>query len=245
MPFCPDCRTEVSEETRFCPECGRPLVVIGQAVKGKDKKKIAGIIVACIIAIIVIATIATRPPTSMEPEPAIPAHFTTYTDEQGLFSISSPPEWQLALEDLDDVTQAIEDIMNSIESDLPMDVVRVVFMAGLPIAGGYMPNVTVMVAPCPTIICTHDTTVRAEVEALKATYSSYRELSRVKTTVDGRTATILVYEVPVYGITFRYVQMLLLMGGTEWCITCTTLPDEYREWEDDFDAVVRSLRILK
>ncbi|MCK4354207.1 MAG: zinc ribbon domain-containing protein [Dehalococcoidia bacterium] len=53
MPFCPDCGTKVSEETQFCPECGRPLA-IGQAVKGKSKKKLTGIIVACIVAIIVI-----------------------------------------------------------------------------------------------------------------------------------------------------------------------------------------------
>jgi len=53
MLFCPDCGTKVSEETQFCPECGRPLA-IGPAVKGKSKKKLTGIIVACVIAIIVI-----------------------------------------------------------------------------------------------------------------------------------------------------------------------------------------------
>ena len=26
MPFCPDCGTEVSEETRFCPACGKRLI---------------------------------------------------------------------------------------------------------------------------------------------------------------------------------------------------------------------------
>ena len=32
MPFCPNCGTEVSEDTRFCPQCGRPLA-IGQDAK--------------------------------------------------------------------------------------------------------------------------------------------------------------------------------------------------------------------
>ena len=67
MPFCPDCGTQVSEDTRFCPECGRGLaigqVVIGQAVKGKSKKKLAGIIVACVIAIIVVIVLLLKPPT--------------------------------------------------------------------------------------------------------------------------------------------------------------------------------------
>lgn len=62
MPFCPDCGTEVSEDTRFCPECGRPLM-IERAAKGMSKKKIAGIVVACIITIVLVAVLA-RPPSS-------------------------------------------------------------------------------------------------------------------------------------------------------------------------------------
>jgi len=42
---------------RFCPECGHPLVV-GEAGKGLSRKKIAGIIVGCIIAIIIMVAIA-------------------------------------------------------------------------------------------------------------------------------------------------------------------------------------------
>jgi len=53
MQFCPNCGTEVSEDTRFCPECGRPFMIVGQVGNGKNKKKIAGIIVACVIAIVV------------------------------------------------------------------------------------------------------------------------------------------------------------------------------------------------
>jgi len=57
MPFCPDCGTQVSEETQFCPECGHPLA-IGQPARGTSKKKIAGIVVACIVAIILVAVLA-------------------------------------------------------------------------------------------------------------------------------------------------------------------------------------------
>jgi len=35
MPLCPYCHTVVSEDTRFCPECGR-LLAVGKAVKGKS-----------------------------------------------------------------------------------------------------------------------------------------------------------------------------------------------------------------
>jgi hypothetical protein len=61
MPLCPYCHTVVSEDYQFCPECGRPLVV-GEVVEGKSKKKLAGIIVACTIAIITaIVLISVKP----------------------------------------------------------------------------------------------------------------------------------------------------------------------------------------
>ena len=62
MRICPYCHTVVTEDYQFCPECGRPLPV-GEVAEGKSKKKLAGIIVACIVAVTVIAVIATRTPT--------------------------------------------------------------------------------------------------------------------------------------------------------------------------------------
>ena len=281
-----------------------------------SKKKLAGIIVVCIIAIIVIVVLATPTPTPTytlsvsvnppeagsvspsggeyesglqitltatpasgytfdywddaasgssntvtitmnsnktitahfkeEPEPAIPAHFTTYTDELSLFSISYPPEWEPALEYMEEIEQASKDIISSITSDLPTEEAYFLFTAGLPIMDGFMPNVNIVVEPLPEGTWTHDEVVTAEIEGLKAVVSDYQEFSRVKTTIDNRTATIIEWQGNVAGLgTFRDVQMIFLVGKTAWIVTCTSLPDEYSEWEDDFDAIVRSLRILK
>lgn len=62
MPRCPYCHTVVREDYQFCPECGRPLPV-AEVAEGKSKKRLAGIIVACIVAVTVIAVIATRTST--------------------------------------------------------------------------------------------------------------------------------------------------------------------------------------
>ena len=248
MPFCPDCGTEVSEDTRFCPECGRPVLIVGQAGsgEGKNKKKIAGIIAACIVAIIVIVVIVTHKPISMEPEPAIPAHYVTYTDALGLFSISYPPEWELDLESMDDIENFAQEMISSITSDIPVEEAHFVFMAGLPVTGGYIPNVTILVEPLSATIWTHDDMVRAGIQSLKLVFPDYREYSRVKTTVDGRTATIIECQVNLAGIgTLHYMFMFCIVNRTIWTVTCTALPDEYSEWENDFNAAVRSLRILK
>ena len=160
MPFCPNCGTEFSEDTRYCPECGRPFMIVGQVGSGesKNKKKIAAIITACIIAIIVIVVVATRPPASTEPEPAIPAHFATYTDELGIYRISYPPEWELDLESVDDIENFAEEMISSITSDIPVEEAHIIFVAGLPVTGGYIPNVNITVEPLNATIWTHMTT---------------------------------------------------------------------------------------
>jgi hypothetical protein len=59
MPTCPICGTEVKEGAGFCPKCWRRLVG-GQAAKGKSKKKLAAIIVPCVVAIGVVIVVATH-----------------------------------------------------------------------------------------------------------------------------------------------------------------------------------------
>jgi len=61
MPSCPICGTEVREGTGFCPKCLRRLMT-GKAPKGKSKKKLVGIIVACVIVISAVIVIATHLP---------------------------------------------------------------------------------------------------------------------------------------------------------------------------------------
>jgi hypothetical protein len=247
MRLCPYCHTEVIEDAPFCPECrhslavtGQAATITGQAVEGKSKKKLA-VIIACIIASIVIVVLVTHPPTSMGSEPPIPAHFTTYTDELGLFSISYPPELELGLEFIDE--QATQNIISSMNSGLPIEETYTVFNAGLTMQGA----VVVAVEPLPCTVSKHDQMVTAAIEGIKLVSSDYQELSRVRTTVDGRPATIVEYNFtpPWSGPTLRSVTMLCMVHRNLWAVGCSTLPDEYSNWEDTFDAIVRNLRILQ
>ncbi len=57
MPSCPICGVKVSEGAGFCPKCLRRLMK-GQASKGKRKKKLVGIIVACVLVIGAVIVVA-------------------------------------------------------------------------------------------------------------------------------------------------------------------------------------------
>jgi len=59
MPTCPICGIEIKEGAGFCPKCWRRLV--GEpAAKGQSKKKLAAIIVSCVIAITVAIVVTTH-----------------------------------------------------------------------------------------------------------------------------------------------------------------------------------------
>jgi len=246
MRLCPYCHTQLIEDAPFCPECrhslavtGQAVPITGQAVEGKSKKKLA-VIIACVIASIVIVVLVTNPLTSMA-EPPIPAYFTTYIDELGLFSISYPPEFELYPVLIDE--QATQNIISSINSGLPITEAYIVFAAGLTMQCNFMVAVGSLCAK----ISTHDQMVAAEIGWKKDLAPDYQELSRVKTTVDGRPATLVEYNMtlPGSGTRLHCVSMLCMVNRTSWEILCSTSPAEYSNWEDVFDAIVRSLRILK
>lgn len=179
-------------------------------------------------------------------ETEIPAHYTTYTDEVGLFSISYPPDWEPALSQLPDVEAAVKDVITSIESDLPVENVRFIFLAGLPIEAGYAPNVNIVVESMPGVLWIHDKVVEAEITGIKKMFQDYLEFSRVKTTVDGREATIVEWEATIPQVGKNHaLQMFILVGKTAWVVSCSPPLGEFSRWKEDFQAIVRSLRILK
>lgn len=206
-------------------------------------------VVSCALSVLVVTLTIVAPGCTQKEAPAeleIPAHFTTYTDEASLFSISYPQDWEPALSLIEDLEQVTKDLIESIESGLPLERVSAIFFAGIPTGEGYSPNVNIIVEQLPEGINTHDELIEALIEGVKIIIDDYHEFSRNKTTVSGRTATILDWEgtFPQVGKS-RIVQMALMVGKTGWTITCSPPTGEFSKWEEDFDAIVRSLRILK
>ncbi len=218
----------------------------GEKMKRKHYTRYA---MLCLLSVFIIGLMTIMPGCAQEEavvEPEIPAHFTTYTDEAGLFSISYPPEWEPALSIIEDLEGATKEIITSIDSDLPLERASAIFFAGIPAEEGYSPNMNIVVEQLPKGINTHDELIEASIRGVKMIIDDYHEFSRIKTTVSGRTATILNWEgtVPQIGKT-RVVQTGLMVSQTFWTVTCTPPTGEFSKWEEDCNAIVRSLRILK
>jgi hypothetical protein len=180
-------------------------------------------------------------------EPAIPANYTTYTDEQGLFSISYPDDWEVITSLMQDAKAASDAVIKSINDNVPVEKVTAIFGAGLSDGFGYYaPFVNIGIEPMPILIRSNDQVAEAAVRGIKSIIKDYHELSRTKTQVDGREATIIEWEGTIpQDQSARNFQMYLLVGRNAWCVTCRVPPGETDNWKNDFNSIVRSLRIHK
>ena len=180
-------------------------------------------------------------------EPKIPSHYTTYTSEE-LFSVSYPPDWAPATSVMEEV---FEDIKEWAETAAPeaaggMEDVRMVFIAGMPFEEGYYPSVNVIVYPKPLFALTLDALVQAETQWARENLQQYHEYSQVKTTVDGREVIIIDMKGhdPDMG-TWRYFQLYTIKDNLVWVVTTSCILEDFGYYEDTFDQIIRSLRILK
>ena len=220
-------------------------------------------VMTCLLSIIVLASLiaisgctkkatptkeATQPPTiqTITPPttPTTKPNYTTFTDEAGLFSISYPPDWGTDLSILQDEKTTAKDIITALDSDSQLEKVYTIFLAG--INGKGYPYVNIVVESMPGVEWTNDKVVEAGIAGITQLVPDYHLFSQVKTTVDGREATILDWEGTISEVGKSHVlQMVVLVGKTAWFVTCTPPLGEFSNWEEDFQTIVRSLRILK
>lgn len=175
----------------------------------------------------------------------IPSDFLTYDDPSGLFSISYPPDWEVNLEIIPDIMTITEGVINSIRSNVPLENISTLFLAGVPYGLGYNPNVNIGVEPLPPLLHGIEAVAAAEIIGAKQLVDSYAEISRDFTIIDGRDAAIIEYEAETQGIAGHGLVMFTTAGNTIWTVGCVLGAGitDFSEHEDDFQAIVHSLRI--
>lgn len=258
MSYCIKCGKNADPEDVFCTKCGAsleskevPLTDMPPTVHPQKSTSTSWWKIAFIsIALILTGTVAYLVWSNWDniigeaDEYAVPPNFATYTDGSGLFSISYPSDWDTALFLIEDLEEWAKDIITSIESNAPVDRVGVIFAAGIPTTIGYSPNVNIAIESFSGTY-THDGLVEETIQTYEYFYQDYHEIFRTKIVVDGREMTIIEYEATLPGVGKQHqLQAIVLVEKTAWAITCTPPNGQYSLWEDDFNSIMRSLRIL-
>lgn len=209
--------------------------------------KILIIMVSLLLFLLPTACISTPSPTPTAPPPlssgSMPANYTTYTDESGLFNISYPSDWELALWEVP-IGQDREKAIDMLQSGIPIQEDTQIFLAGKKFPE-FPTYVTIDVVPVPTVVSAHDQMVDSMLQIVRQAYPDLTELSSVKTTVDGKEATILEWEgtIPEEQTTFHCLQLYTLTDKAIWVVTCGSPHEEFTQWRNDFNTIVRSLHI--
>jgi hypothetical protein len=180
-------------------------------------------------------------------EPQIPDDYLSYTNMDETYSISYPQGWQLLLHFLDTMEQDVEGSINNINEGNPVEKTTVIFLAGLPTETGYSPSLSIAVEPNKYDLSDMDDVCESEIMGVKKVVQEFNEISREKTVIDGKDAIILrsVQTMPDAGAMF-IMNIFVVVDKNIWTVGCiSSSNEEYSKWEDDFNNIVRSLRILK
>ena len=195
---------------------------------------------------------STTPKIALEPEPPIPTHFATYTDEASFFIISYPQDWEPFPPSMEKIFPSNKDFFKIYNSNVALEGYLLIFTAESPREPGISgANVNIMVQSLSDMTSRGwlrlDEIVEAKLQRTEEIKQEYHEFSRINTIIGGREAVIIDWEssYPDLGKKARCVQMFMIADKLVWQITCNADSEKYDYFKDDLDALVRSLRILK
>ena len=183
-------------------------------------------------------------------ESTIPANFTTYTDELSLFKISYPVGWELDLSRIKTLKQETEEYLKSINSRGTLEKSNIVFFGGVPLDGGYNPNISIFIVPLGNEKLNLEGleyVLKVAVQGFKKDAEEFHELSRITIIIDGKQAMLLESEARYPYLGSMHLLHALLSGERFiWIRTCVVIqPLNFNDFKDDIYAMVKSFKILK
>lgn len=207
---------------------------------------LCSVILLVLLSVILVVSCQQKPvpEPAPKPEPAIPTNFTTYISE-GFFSISYPQDWAPATSVMEELEKEAKEWIKSIDPEVQVEEVKFLFLAGKPTEEGWYPSVGIALTPRSMGYYTLDEISEAEDLWARENTQRYRVYSQVRTFVDGREADITCdedYELET-GL-WRYTGLTTVKDDFVWFVNCSSESQDYNDYEDIFDSIVRSFRIL-
>jgi hypothetical protein len=161
----------------------------------------------------------------------IPATYTTYTDPNGLFTISYPADWVIR----EDNKQSILDTSNAVtrlENGIPDS----------KFGGGLLFGARTTLNPYAEFIM-----VFLPLQSNPTPVHSPSTSTLFRTSVGGREAMMVedIGPKPDSGEKMKGLTVQIVIDRNTWRIEFTARPEDYKNWENDFRSIAGSLRILK
>ncbi|MBN2239070.1 MAG: hypothetical protein JW712_04800 [Dehalococcoidales bacterium] len=187
----------------------------------------------------------------------VPPMFTTYNDPNGLFSVSYPGSWKPFSALISDYT--FDDDKNNLKAGMPIDRVVPLFKAGIEINRVYNPSIMVAVQPIPSgvsniqqwagyISSSESNPVVLEGKEFDV---DYRSISLTETTVNNKNALLdessKLFPSLVDSSSIRGHLLTLWVWSDKyiWCLVCLSDEDNFNQYKDDFNNIVRSFNLIR
>jgi hypothetical protein len=177
--------------------------------------------------------------------PQVPVNYTTYMDESGLFSISYPADWETKPPQTTLYGKNAKETVSGLKSGLPVEDFSVIFVAEKPPQDSNEPYVNISLEPLPAGVTTLEQVIQSDMLAARTAYKDFTQLSGIKTTVDGKEAAIIEWEgtIPAEQYNLYCFQLYMLTDKAIWVVTCGSSHENSTPWRDDFNTIVRTIRI--
>jgi len=185
-----------------------------------NKKKLAGILIACVIAIIVIVVIATRPPATSIPQP--PAGFAAYNDIASGFAIVYPEDWEMIPK------QNIEFALVGFWDRRP---------------GATTNAFYVMKASLPYAMDVEDY-FESEEGYFPGEYANYTPTSTDTLTLNGRKAVRHTWTFTASGDSFKYIRQYTVDHKTIWLLEAGCVLDSFDGYQSVYNTMMSGFYIL-
>lgn len=186
---------------------------------------------------------------SIAPEPTwhLPSDYVTHTHSSGLFSVSFPATWEENPNPTGIDLQTMENLIEKVNAGDFVDQAGPVFFWGVPTETGYNPSCNLVIEPRPESLRTIQRVTEEEIAVIKSFSQAFEEIAFDILISDGRESIIFEYQATINGVDVHSLVLVTIVDDTIWTNGCLVNQKsaDYRDYEIDFQNIVRSLAVYK
>jgi len=173
---------------------------------------------------------------------SIPADYAKYTDPYENYSITFPSNWESDMSAVSNLAQNAEICGLRIKNNEVINKAATIFIVGFQGKNGFFPNMLVSVIPGGAMSFEQAVSVSFFKNAMKG--CEYKQISKYPITLNGIDAMITVWEQKTFSGYCKMMSLVTMKNKTIWNIDCVSYVEEYDEWENDFNIIIRSFTLM-